>query len=89
MRSGVAWVTGVLLLVVFGVVAADHAEGRRLAELLRSTRPAWLCAAAALQVATYVCAAAVWQRALHRNGGERRSVRSLVPLGPTAGTETS
>jgi hypothetical protein len=67
--------------VAFGVVAAHHAEGWRLAELLRSARPAWLVAAAALQVATYVCAAAVWQRALRRNGGVRRSVRSLVPLG--------
>jgi uncharacterized membrane protein YbhN (UPF0104 family) len=80
-RTGVAWVTGVLLLVAFGVVAAHRAEGRRLAELLGSARPAWLGAAAALQVATYVCAAAVWQRALRRNGGVRRSVRSLVPLG--------
>jgi hypothetical protein len=80
-RTGVAWTTGVLLLVAFGVVAAHHAEGRRLSELLGSARPAWLGAAAALQVATYVCAAAVWQRALRRNGGVRRSVRSLVPLG--------
>lgn len=27
-----------------------------------------------------MCAAAVWQRALRRNGGVRRSVRSPVPL---------
>ena len=67
--------------MALGVVAAHHAEGRRFAELLRNARPAWLGAAAALQVATYVCAAAVWQRALRRNGGVRRSVRSLVPLG--------
>jgi hypothetical protein len=66
--------------VAFGVVAVHLAEGRRLAELLSSARPAWLGAAAALQVATYVCAAAVWQRALRHNGGVRRSVRSL-PLG--------
>jgi len=71
----------VLLLVAFGVVAAHQAEGRRLADLLLSARPAWLGAAAALQVVTYMCAAAVWQRALRRNGGVRRSVRSLVPLG--------
>ncbi len=70
-----------LLLVVFVAVTARHAEGRRLAELLRSAQPAWLGVAAALQVATYMCAAAVWQRALHRNGGVRRSVRSLIPLG--------
>ena len=80
-HTGLAWATGMLLLVAFVAVAAHHAEGRRLAELLRSARPAWLGAAAALQVATYVCAAAVWQRALRRNGGVRRSVRSLVPLG--------
>jgi glycosyltransferase 2 family protein len=80
-RTGIAWATGVLLLVAFVAVAAHHTEGRRFAELLRSARPAWLGAAAALQVATYMCAAAVWQRALRRNGGVRRSVRSLVPLG--------
>lgn len=80
-RIGVAWALGGLLLVVFVAVAAHHAEGRRLAELLRSARPAWLGAAAALQVATYACAAAVWQPALRRNGGVRRSVHSLVPLG--------
>ena len=80
-HTSVAWATGILLLVVFVAVAARHAEGRRFAELLRSAQPAWLGAAAALQVATYVCAAAVLQRALRRNGGVRRSVRSLVLLG--------
>ena len=79
-RTGVAWTMGVLLLVVFVVVAAHHAEWRCFAELLRSAQPAWLGAVAALQVATYVCAAAVWQRALRCNGDVHRSVRSLVPL---------
>jgi len=80
-RTVVAWATGVLLLVAVGVVVAHQAEARRFADLLLGARPAWLGAAAALQVATYVCAAAVWQRALRRNGDVRRSVRSLVPLG--------
>ncbi len=80
-RTGIAWATGVLLLVAFGVVAVHHAQGRRLADLLRSAQPAWLGAAAMLQAATYVCAAAVWQRALRCNGGVRLSLRSLVPLG--------
>jgi tetratricopeptide (TPR) repeat protein len=71
----------VLLLVAFVAVAAHLGEGRRFADLLRRAQPAWLGAAAVLQVATYLCAAAVWQRALRCNGGVRRSVRSLVPLG--------
>ena len=80
-RIGIAWATGVALLVVFVGVAARHAQWRRFAELLRSAQPAWLAVAAALQVVTYMCAAGVWQRALRRNGGVYRSVRSLVPLG--------
>jgi uncharacterized membrane protein YbhN (UPF0104 family) len=80
-RTAVAWMLGMLLLATFIAVAAHHVEGRRFAELLRRAQPAWLGAAAALQVVTYLCAAAVWQRALRRNGGVRRSVQSLVPLG--------
>ena len=45
-RIGVAWATGVFLLVVFVAVAGHHAEGRRLADLLRNAQPAWLGAAA-------------------------------------------
>lgn len=41
-RTGVAWMMGVLPLVVFVAVAAHHAEWRRFAELLRSAQPAWL-----------------------------------------------
>ena len=80
-RTVVAWATGVLLLVAVGVVVVQRAEARRFADLLLGARSAWLGAAAALQVATYVCAAAVWQRAPRRHGGVRRSVRSLIPLG--------
>src|SRR5512144_1316778 len=49
-HTGVAWATGILLLVVFVAVAAHHAEGRRFAELLRSARPAWLGVAVATGV---------------------------------------
>ena len=80
-RTAAAWMLGMLLLATFIAVTAHHIEGRRFAELLRRAQPAWLGAAAALQVVTYLCAAAVWQRALRRNGGVRRSVRSLAPLG--------
>jgi uncharacterized membrane protein YbhN (UPF0104 family) len=79
-RTGVAWTIGVLLLAVLVVVVGRRAEGRRFAELLRHAQLAWLGVAVVLQVATYVCAAAIWQRALRRNS-VRLSVRGLVPLG--------
>ena len=58
-RIGIAWATGVLLLVAFVAVSARHAQWRGFAELLRSAQPAWLVAAPALQVVTYMCTAAV------------------------------
>jgi uncharacterized protein (TIRG00374 family) len=65
---------------VVTLVATHLAEERALARLLREAKPLWLLAAGLLQVLPYVCAAAVWQRALaHRGGGV--SLGRLFPLG--------
>ena len=75
-----AWVSGGLLLLAVVLVATHVAEERALAQLLGEAHPAWLLAAAALQFLTYVCAAAVWQRALVYRGVALR-LAPLVPLG--------
>lgn len=74
------WITGALLLAVVVLVAMHLSEERALAALLHSAQPAWLVVGAALQLGTYVCAGAVWQRALARRGVAVR-LRDLVPLG--------
>jgi uncharacterized membrane protein YbhN (UPF0104 family) len=77
-RAG--WLAGALLLLALLAVTTRLGEGRRFAALLQQARPLWLLAAVVLQAATYVCAAAVWERALHRGGAPRRLL-GLVPLG--------
>ena len=62
-------------------MAVTHfAEERALADQLRHMNPAWLLAAVALQLGTYVCAAGVWWCALRERATRSRFV-SLVPLG--------
>ena len=78
--SRFAWFTGALLLGAVIVLVTHRAEGRELMRLLREAQPLWLLGAAVLQVATYVCAAAVWHRALVRHGAHE-TLRGLVPLG--------
>jgi len=80
MARWAGWLSGALLLVGLVLVVAHWGEGERFAALLREARPAWLAVGAALQVATYFCAAGVWQRAL-RGNQVHRTVSSLVPLG--------
>jgi len=75
-----AWGTGLVLLLGLWVVVSHLVEGREFARLAARTNPTWLVAAALLQAATYVCAAAVWHRALVRYGF-RRPLRGLIPLG--------
>lgn len=75
-----AWAAGVLVLAGVIALGAWRGEARHFEEMVRRARPAWLLLAVALQGGTYVCAAAVWQRALAREG-EPRTLRSLVPLG--------
>ena len=74
------WLSGVLLLAVLVIVSTHVAEERELARLLGDAEPLWLIAAALLQLLTYVCASAVWQRALAYSGGGPR-LRDLLSLG--------
>lgn len=74
-----SWVPGVLVLLVLFTVVGHLGEEERLIGLIGRSQPAWLLAAAALQAATYLSAAGVWQRVLHRAGmGQRLTV--LAPL---------
>jgi uncharacterized membrane protein YbhN (UPF0104 family) len=77
-RAG--WLTGALALGAVLIVATHLSEERELARLVRDARPAWLLVGGLLQVLTYVCAAAVWQRALTRTGASP-TLAALVPLG--------
>ncbi len=79
LRRVLSWLPGVLLLAGLVTVATHFSEGRKFAALVRQARPAWILVAALLQAATYVCAAAVWQRVL-RKGRARCTVRSLIPI---------
>lgn len=61
------WIPGVLLLVaLLAFVFSRHAEEKQFLELVRQARPAWLLVAAAFQVGTYLCVAAIWWVVLHR-----------------------
>jgi uncharacterized protein (TIRG00374 family) len=79
LRRVLSWLPGVLLLAGLVAVATHFSEGRKFALLLERARPAWILVAALLQAATYVCAAAVWQRVLHK-GRARCTVLSLLPV---------
>ena len=79
LRRVLSWLPGVLLLAGLVVVATHFSEGRKFALLLEQARPAWILVAALLQAGTYVGAAAVWQRVLHK-GRARCTVRSLIPI---------
>jgi uncharacterized membrane protein YbhN (UPF0104 family) len=73
-------VSGALLLAALVFVVAHFAEEQALARLIADAHPIWLATAAMFQGLTYVCAAAVWQRALVREHVSRRTW-GLVPLG--------
>jgi uncharacterized protein (TIRG00374 family) len=75
-----AWITGLLLLLVLVLLVRHTAEERRFGELVLHVQPVWLAAVLLLQATTYVCAAAVWQRAL-RHADVRVRLLRLVPLG--------
>jgi uncharacterized membrane protein YbhN (UPF0104 family) len=74
------WLFGLLALSAVVLVVLRIGELERFAELARGAETRWLLLAAALQLLTYVCAASVWHAALARIG-QRRPLRSLVPLG--------
>jgi glycosyltransferase 2 family protein len=99
-KSGVrkvAWIAGFVLLAVLVYVAARQSDPKKFLEIASHASPGWLGVAVALQVGTYLCAAAVLYLGLAR-GRRAKHVRypKLVPLGlmkifvdqalPTAGT---
>ncbi|HPG27441.1 MAG TPA: lysylphosphatidylglycerol synthase domain-containing protein, partial [Myxococcota bacterium] len=75
-----AWIGGLIALFVLVAVVRHLGEERRFAELVEQAKPGWLGVAAALQLATYVCAGGVWYSAL-RGEPSRPSLARLVPLG--------
>ena len=81
MRAGL--ITGLLLLCVVIAVGAHFGKGEEFAKLVQAAKPQWLGVALVLQAATYVCAGAVWFRALARQGQEVRTTGKLlqVPAG--------
>jgi uncharacterized protein (TIRG00374 family) len=79
-RLWLAWLSGILLLVVVGIVITRRGEELRFADLLQHAQPAWLLLAVFLQLGTYACAAGAWHRVLSRQH-IRTSLWQLIPLG--------
>jgi hypothetical protein len=63
-----AWLFGAVVLAGLVVFIMHFGAIEILVETLRRARPVWLAAAVSCQLATYVCAAAVWFRVLGRAG---------------------
>jgi uncharacterized protein (TIRG00374 family) len=79
-RLELSWLTGLLILAAVMLVVSRRTEIEHFAELARSAQPLWLVGGLALQVMTYLCAAAVSYSALQRSE-LRPSFWSIVPLG--------
>jgi uncharacterized protein (TIRG00374 family) len=79
-RLWLAWLSGLLLLVVVGIVISRRGEELRFADLLKHAHPGWLLLAVFLQIGTYACAAGAWQRVLSRQHIPT-SLLQLIPLG--------
>lgn len=77
-RVGV-WILGLLALAAVLAGVLHFRELEDFARLARQAKPAWLLVAVGLQILTYLCVAAAWQRALRATGHEI-SLRSLMPL---------
>lgn len=92
-----AAISVVLLLGVIAFTWFHFADARRLADLARRANPAWMVLALGLQLASYICAGAIWQRVvsaagfrlrvlqLARLAVEKLSVDQLMPSGGFAG----
>jgi uncharacterized protein (TIRG00374 family) len=82
MRGGIraGLITGVLLLAVVIGIAVHFGSGEEFARLLQEAKPQWLIVALLCQAATYVCAGAVWHRALSHQG-HHRSLFQMIRLG--------
>lgn len=63
-----AWLFGAVALAGLVVFIMHFGAIEIFVETLRRARPVWLAAAVGCQIATYVCAAAVWFRVLGRAG---------------------
>lgn len=74
-----AWIIGLLALTAVVAVVLRLTELEALVRVLRGVRPSWLLAGLALQCATYVCAARIWQLAL-ASQDHRITLRRLVPM---------
>lgn len=74
------WLPGAVLVAGVILVAAHLGEEEQFAALARRARPAWLLAAAALQLATYAVIAWLWLRVLRRLGQRSPPLRSLMGL---------
>lgn len=79
-RLWLAWLSGILLLVVVGLVISRRGEELKFAELLQHAHPGWLLLAVLLQIGTYACAAGAWHRVLARQK-IKTSLLQLIPLG--------
>jgi glycosyltransferase 2 family protein len=79
-RLRLAWLSGILLLVVVGLVVARRGEELQFADLVEHVQYGWFLLAVFLQVTTYACAAGAWQRVLARQH-IHASFWRLIPLG--------
>jgi uncharacterized protein (TIRG00374 family) len=80
LSSRAGWLLGALLSLGVLLVVLHLGELEEFVALLRGAAPKWLVVALALQAATYLAAAGVWQRTLAAVGVPV-PLRSLVPLG--------
>lgn len=74
-----AWLFGLLLLGSVVAAIVHLGELQEFTRIARQFEPVWLLAALVLQSLTYLCAAAVWQVALTREG-RPCSLPALVPM---------
>ena len=74
------WLPGTLLLVGLAVFALRQVEWESFTEIVQRAEPRWLLVAVALQLGTYLLAAATLQRGI-KASGVSRSLFGLVPLG--------
>lgn len=94
------WMLGVSLLLLAALVVfvlLHRSEAERFTSVVVHAQPAWLILAVVLQVATYMCAGAVWNAvirsaghrvrigALARFSVEKLSIDQLIPLGGVSG----
>lgn len=78
----VAWVAGFVLLAALVFVAAKKSDPKKFLEIASHASPRWMGVAVALQIGTYVCAAAVLRLGLARGRSTKRvGLFRLVPLG--------